>query len=274
MCAPGCHEVVWRRLSRRGFFRTAALVGTVTAHHGIAAPATAAARPGGFGRVVDLTHTLSPDFPTFTGEPYLGIRQAKTLDRDGYNVLQWTLFEHVGTHLDAPIHFANGAPSADMLAAEALVVPLAVIDVRAQADADPDYRVLPTDVHAWERANGPLPDDACVAMNAGWDPYVATDRFRNADRDGVLHFPGFHPDTAAFLIGERRVRGIAVDTLSLDHGPSKDFGTHLAWLPSGRWGLECVANLGQCPATGATIVVGGPKVRGATGGPSRVFALV
>jgi kynurenine formamidase len=70
------------------------------------------------------------------------------------------------------------------------------------------------------------------------------------------------------------VRGIAVDTLSLDHGPSKDFGTHLAWLPSGRWGLECVANLGQCPATGATIVVGGPKVRGATGGPSRVFALV
>jgi kynurenine formamidase len=274
MCAPGCHDVVWRRLSRRGFFRTAATAGAATALPGAAAPATAAARPDGFGRVVDLTHTLSPDFPTFTGEPYLGIRQAKTLDRDGYNVLQWTLFEHVGTHLDAPIHFANGAPSADLLASEALVVPLAVIDVRAQAEADPDYRVLPADVHAWERANGPLPDDACVAMNAGWDRHVATDRFRNADHDGVLHFPGFHPDTAAFLIAERRVRGIAVDTLSLDHGPSKDFGTHLAWLPSGRWGLECVANLSQCPAKGATIVVGGPKVRGATGGPSRVFALV
>src|SRR4051812_39959223 len=175
MCAPGCHDVVWR-LSRRGFFRTAAtagaatalpgaptaLPGAPTALPGAAMPATAAARPDGFGRVVDLTHALSPDFPTFTGEPYLGIRRAKTLDRDGYNVLQWTLFEHVATHLDAPIHFANGAPSADMLAAEALVVPLAVIDVRAQAEADPNYRVLPADLHAWEGANGPLPEDACV----------------------------------------------------------------------------------------------------------------
>jgi kynurenine formamidase len=89
-----------------------------------------------------------------------------------------------------------------------------------------------------------------------------------------MHFPGFHPDAAKFLMGERRVSGIAVDTLSLDFGGSKDFATHYAWLPSGRWGMECIASLDQVPAKGATLVVGGPKIAGATGGPSRLFALL
>lgn len=89
-----------------------------------------------------------------------------------------------------------------------------------------------------------------------------------------MHFPGFHADAAAFLMEERQVIGMAVDTLSLDYGRSADFAVHYAWLPSNRWGLECVANLASLPATGATLVVGGPKVLGATGGPSRVMALV
>ena len=272
MCAPGCYEAVRHHLSRRGFFR-GAVVGAA-AFVATAEPNVGLAQPASFSRVVDLTHTLAPSFPTFTGEPYLKVEQKMFLDRDGYNVLEWTLFEHVGTHLDAPIHFANNAPSADRLSPASLVVPLAVIDVTAQAEADPDYRVLPSDILAWERTNGFLVDGACVAMNSGWDRRVATEMFRNVDGNGVMHFPGVHPDTAEFLIRERRVQGIAVDTLSLDHGPSKDFRTHVTWLPSGRWGLECVANLGQCPPKGATIVVGAPKIQGATGGPSRVFALL
>ena len=136
-----------------------------------------------------------------------------------------------------------------------------MIDATAQAEADPDYRVMPSDILAWERTNGPLPDGACVAMNSGWDRHVATKMFRNADDRGVMHFPGLHPKTAEFLIRERRIQGVAVDTLSLDHGPSKDFRMHSMWLPSGRWGLECVANLGQCPPKGATIVVGAQRFR-------------
>ena len=118
------------------------------------------------------------------------------------------------------------------------------------------------------------PDGLTSAGGYPGDDEKGLELFRNVDDRGVMHFPGFHPDTAAFLIRERRVQGIAVDTLSLDHGRSKDFRTHTTWLPSGRWGLECVANLGQCPPKGATIVVGGPKIQGATGGPSRVFALL
>jgi kynurenine formamidase len=146
--------------------------------------------------------------------------------------------------------------------------------VTAKAEAYPDYQVTPDDIRAWESANGRLPDNACVAMNSGWDKFVGSPKFRNADAQGVMHFPGFHGDTAEFLLKERRVQGIVVDTLSLDHGPSKDFKTHYTWLPSGRWGLENVANLGALPARGTTLVVGAPKIKGATGGPTRLLALV
>src|SRR4051794_39638774 len=141
MCAPGCYEAVRWHLSRRGFFQGAAA--GAAAFAATAVPDVTLAQPASFSRVVDLTHTLAPSFPTFTGAPYLRVEQKMFLDRDGYNVLEWTLLEHVGTHLDAPIHFANEAPSADRLSPASLVVPLAVIDVAGQAEADPDYQVLP-----------------------------------------------------------------------------------------------------------------------------------
>jgi kynurenine formamidase len=101
-------------------------------------------------------------------------------------------------------------------------------------------------------------------MNSGWDAHVNSGMFRNADAEGKQHYPGF--ETTAI--------GLAVDTLSLDHGISADFKTHYAWLPTNRWGLENVANLASLPATGATIMVGAPKWRGGSGGPSRVVALI
>ena len=110
-------------------------------------------------------------------------------------------------------------------------------------------------------------------MNSGWGAYVAEKKFRNADADGAMHFPGFSKEACLYMM-EKGVVGIAVDTLSLDPGASKGFDVHYTWLPSGRWGIECLANLDEVPTTGATIVVGAPKIRGATGGPSRVLALV
>ena len=89
-----------------------------------------------------------------------------------------------------------------------------------------------------------------------------------------MHFPGYHIEAIEFLLGERDAKGIMVDTLSLDHGPSADFAVHYRWLPSNRWGIENAANLGALPESGATVIVGGPKIAGATGGPSRVIALM
>jgi kynurenine formamidase len=98
-------------------------------------------------------------------------------------------------------------------------------------------------------------------------------QFRNPDASGVMHFPGFHPDAAAFLLNERQVVRIGVDTLSLDFGASKDFKVHTTWLPANRWGLENLANLARIPLNGAWVFVGPPKVAGGSGGPCRVFAI-
>jgi kynurenine formamidase len=278
MCAPGCIEHVSAALSRRMLLQStaAAIAGTGAAALAATASPAAAQQPrfSAFSRTLDLTHTLTPEFPTFNGAPGIAIRNVKTFKPDGYNLREWRVAEHSGTHIDAPIHFSASGPGPAELAIDQLVVPLAVIDVAGKAEADRDYRLSPDDVKAWEKANGALPAGACVAMRSGWDRHVASTRFAGRDSKGTLHFPGFHPETAAMLLSGRQIAGIAVDTLSLDHGASKDFRTHYTWLGAGRWGLECVANLASVPARGATLVVGAPKLKDATGGPTRVLALL
>lgn len=230
--------------------------------------------PQAFSRVVDLTHTLPPSFPTYFGEPGLALRRLNSFADNGFNDYEWQLSEHTGTHLDAPIHFSTDGMTADAIPVENLVVPLAIVDIRAKAEDDPDAQVTPDDIAAWIAEHGDIPDGACVAMRSGWDRFVTEDRFRNADGDGVMHFPGFHGEAAQLLMEEANVVGIAVDTLSLDYGRSTDYVTHYSWLPSNRWDLECLAKLGDLPTVGATLVVGSPKIQGASGGPSRVIALV
>ena len=267
MCMPGCREAVSRALSRRGFF------GGVVAAGGFAATPAQAQRA--FTKVIDLTHTLSPAFPTFFGVPGIEIERRHTLRKDGANVNWWRVLEHAGTHIDAPFHYAEHGAAVEALPAEELVVPLAVVDVSAQAARNADYALSRSDLVEWERTHGRLPDGCCVAMHSGWARYADdAARYSGKDAAGVFHFPGIHPDSAKWLIEQRRVVGLAVDTLSLDPGASKDFRTHAIWLPSGRWGLENLANLGQAPPTGATLIAGVPKVKGATGAPARVFALI
>ena len=108
---------------------------------------------------------------------------------------------------------------------------------------------------------------------SGWAPRVETDAFRGFDGE-AMHFPGFHIEATSMLIEETGAMSMAVDTLSLDHGPSADFATHYAWLPTGRFGIECIANLDKVPASGATLVIGAPKHKGGTGGPARIIALM
>ena len=285
MCVPACTHKVAQDLGRRRFLKAAAGVAAafgVAACSPIAPPpprvgqaVAAAATPGvvSFSRVVDLTHTMAPDFPTFAGSPQLELETIYTLADNGYNMYRWLLVEHTGTHMDAPFHFSDG-PSADQLPIESLVGPLAVIDIRSKAAQDPDAQLTPDDIAAWEALHGPLPAGAIVGMLSGWDQHVATPMFRNADDAGVLHFPGFHIEAIEMLLGERDANGILVDTLSLDYGMSADFAVHYRWLPAGKWGIEGAANLAEMPAAGATVIVGGPKIAGATGGMTRLLGLI
>ncbi|MCD2181816.1 cyclase family protein [Rhizobium sp. GN54] len=272
MCNACVIETVRKNmLSRRNLFRAAA-AGAATAAvaaTGALSPALAAAPT----KVTDLTHELYEEFPTYFGPQQFFREQKFNFKEHSFNLFELRYGEHTGTHLDAPLHFSADGLSVAEIPVENLVVPLVVIDIRERAAADPDAQLTPDDIKAWTAANGDIPDNACVALNSGWAQHLGTDKFRNADADGKMHFPGLHAEAVEALL-QTKAAGIAVDTLSLDYGPSPDFAAHNIWLPAGRWGLEAIANLDSLPATGATLVVGAPKVRGGTGGPSRVIALV
>jgi kynurenine formamidase len=273
MCVPGCQEAVRNALSRRGFFKGAAAAGfaATTATPKAAHPAPARR----FASAVDLTHTMSPEFPTFFGVPGIEMEKKFDLKKDGFNLYLWRIVEHAGTHLDAPIHFSEAGATVEKISADTLVVPLAVVDVAAKAAQNPDYLLSREDLAAWEKRHRRLPRNCCVAMHSGWAQHVGNPaKYTGKDAASVFHFPGVSPEAAEWLMKERSVSGLAVDTLSLDNGPSKDFKVHYAWLPSGRWGLENVANLDRVAPAGATLVVGLAKVKDATGGPARLIALV
>jgi kynurenine formamidase len=261
-----------KMMSRRSFFKTAA-TGAAAAAVGSSMTGTAA-MAAGHGSVKDMTHTYDADFPTYFGTPGISEEQKFNFAEHGFNLKQLSINEHTGTHVDAPLHFSADGNSVDEIPIENLIAPLCVIDIAARAAENADAQVTPDDIKAWIAANGEIPANACVAMHSGWAAHVTTDKFRSVDGDKVQHFPGFHIEATKMLIEETGAMSMAVDTLSLDHGMSADFATHYAWLPSGRFGIENLANLDQVPAAGATLIVGAPKHRGGTGGPSRIFAMI
>jgi len=259
-----------RMLSRRQFLRGSAAATATAAGLAAHAPITHAM---GHSSVTDLTHELHEGFPTYFGEQQFFTEQLFNYAEHKFNLLNLRVNEHTGTHIDAPLHFSEDGQSVAEIPVANLVVPLCVVDIRKKAADDPDAQVTPEDLNAWMSTNGDFPDNACVAMLSGWGDLVDSEKFRGADDKG-MHFPGFHVDAAQMLIEQTGAVGMAVDTLSLDHGPSADFATHYAWLPTNRWGIENLAHLDQVPVKGATLIVGAPKHRGGTGGPARIFAMM
>lgn len=268
MCDVCVTEAVKQRmLSRRELFMAAPVLAAAT----VLAPAALAATPS---KVYDLTHTISPEFPTYFGKPGISFDKKFDFKANGFNLYEMTLNEHTGTHVDAPLHFSADGHSVDAIPVTDLVVPLVVVDIREKAAAQVDAQLTPDDLKAWIAKHGPLPERCCVAMLSGWDAHVGSPKFRGADDKGTQHYPGFHVEAAKMMIEQASVVGIASDSLSLDIGSSADFATHYAWLPTNRWGIECIKGLADLPATGATLVVGAPKHAGGSGGPARVLALV
>ena len=270
-----CHHCVTdsvkrRMLSRRDLFKGAAATGAAAVATGLIAarPALAAAH----GSVVDLTHTLTPDFPTFDGVPGIAMEKTVAFDESGYQLFQLDIAEHSGTHIDAPLHFTADGTSVDELDPATLICPLCIVDISAKAAEEANAMVDLEDLEAWISANGEIPAGACVAMHSGWADKVGDASYRN-DSDGNFAFPGFSL-AASEALAERGVAAIGVDTLSLDPGNSADFAVHYHWLPSGRYGIENLAGLSNLPASGATIFVGAPKHGGGTGGPARVLAMM
>ena len=185
--------------------------------------------------------------------------------------------EHGGTHLDAPIHFAEGGQTVDEIPLDRLVAPAVVIDVREAAAKDSDYRLSLADLGAWEDEHGPILAAAAVLLLTGWDEfwpdalqYLGDDTPGDATN---LHFPSFGEEAVRFLIDERDVGLLGVDTASIDYGASNDFIVHQIANGAGLAGLENLTGLDLLPPSGAWIVALPMKIAGGSGGPVRVIAL-
>lgn len=230
-----------------------------------------------FHTIRDLTHTIDPQTPTYelSAESSYQAKTVATLEKDGYIARDFSMPEHFGTHLDAPAHFAPALWTVDQIPAARFVAPLAVLHVAAGAEANCDYQVSVADVAEYEEAYGQIPRNAFVMAYTGWDSrWNSPKDYRNADANGVMHFPGYSLDAAKFLVEGRNVLGLGIDTLSIDYGPSKDLPVHHYTLSHSLYHLENVADLRGVPASGSTVVVAPLKLEHGSGAPVRVFALV
>jgi kynurenine formamidase len=233
-------------------------------------------------RLVDLTHAFGPNtiyWPTSPSKFELKqLSRGKTEGGFFYSAYSLCTPEHGGTHLDAPIHFAEGRRTADQVPLEQLVAPAAVIDVAANASADRDYRLTRETVVQFETQHGRIAPGTIVLLRAGWSrhwpnvkAYLGDDTPGDASK---LSFPGYGEDAARLLVEERRVAALGVDTASIDYGRSKDFLVHRIAMERNVPGLENLTNLDQLPAKGATVIALPMKIEGGSGGPLRAVALV
>jgi kynurenine formamidase len=286
MCVPGTLETVRERAEREGtprLSRRAALGFGAAAVAGAALPGAASARSwgrhhgghDGKRRLVDLTHEFRDDFPAFPGAPPTSRETAVTIPEDGFYGQVWTIWEHICTHMDVPAHFITGGRSSPELAIDELVAPIVVVDISRRVAREPDTVVTPDDLARFERRYGRIPRNAVVAMYSGWEARVGSvETYRNTDAGGTMRFPGFGKEAVDWLLERRDIRGIGVDTMSLDNGSSSTFDVHLTVLGADRYGVENLRNLKQLPARGATLLLGLIPWREGSGGPCRAFATV
>jgi kynurenine formamidase len=232
--------------------------------------------------IVDLTHALNaqtifwPTSPTTFQLDTL----AHGMTEGGwfYAANAFSMPDHGGTHLDAPIHFAQAGQTTDAIPLEKLIARAVVIDVTAQANADPDYRLSAADVNAWEAEHGAVPAGAIVLLRTGWSERWS-DRLRYLGDDtpgdaSKLSFPSYGEDAARLRVEERGVAALGADVASIDYGRSTDFIVHRIAADANVPGLENLTGLARVPATGAHVIALPVKIEGGSGGPVRVVALV
>jgi kynurenine formamidase len=277
MCTEKCLELArGPRVSRRAAMVGAATVAASAALGGTAQAGERERGPAfGHGRhgLRDLTHPLTTSFPPFSPGEEPARRTVATIEADGYYMQEWTLIEHIGTHVDAPGHFIAGGRLGPVLKPSELIVPAVVVNIADRAARDPDTVVTVDDLRAFERRHGRIPRDSAVLMDSGWAAKVDdVDAYRGADEEGVLHFPGFGAEATEWLLRRRGIRALGVDTLSIDPGVSETFDTHLILLGADRYGVENLNNLDRIPRRGATIMVGLIPYEEGSGGQARIFA--
>lgn len=235
------------------------------------------------GRVVDLSHAFDASSVYWpTAEPFKLETDFEGVTDKGYfySAYRYSAAEHGGTHLDSPIHFAKGRHTVDEIPLDQLMGPAVVVDVTKQAANNPDYQVTVADLQNWERTNGRIANGTIVLLRTGFGKhypdrkkYLGTDE-RGADAVPKLHFPGLHPDAARWLTQNRSIKAIGLDTASIDYGQSTLFESHRILFDKNIPAFENVANLDQLPMKGFSVIALPMKIKGGSGGPLRIVAIL
>uniref|UniRef100_A0A914V6Q9 Uncharacterized protein n=1 Tax=Plectus sambesii TaxID=2011161 RepID=A0A914V6Q9_9BILA len=231
-------------------------------------------------KLIDLTYPLNNETIYWPGAQtfrHPEVFAGETENGYYYSAYNFLSAEHGGTHLDAPIHFAEGKETTDQISLQRMIGEGCVIDVSRKADADRDYQITVTDITDWEGRHGRTIDHCIVMFRTDWSKrwpdrkaYLGTDEMNVT----LLHFPGIHPTTAKWIVDNRRlVKMVGLDTASLDYGPSTLFETHRTLLGQNIPGLENLMNLDKLPEVGANVIALPMKIEGGSGGPIRVIAI-
>ena len=235
------------------------------------------------GEWVDLTHEFSDETVYWvTAEPFkrTTVAEGKTPQGFYYSAYNFSGAEHGGTHIDSPIHFAEGKRTVDQIGLEQLITHGVKIDVSANAANDRDYLITTDDITNWESANGKIPEWSIVLFQTGFGSkwpdkrsYLGTDQ-KGPDAVKDLHFPGLHPDAAKWLVENRKIHAVGIDTASIDYGQSTLFESHVSLMTNNIPAFENVANVDKLPAKGFHIVALPMKIKGGSGAPLRIAAFL
>ena len=241
-------------------------------------------------KVVDLTHTLSPEFPHISLPPEMGqawpfrIEEVSRYDERG-PAWYWNNFscgEHTGTHFDAPVHWVSGKDlpngAVDSIPPQNFVGPACVLDFSKEAKADADFLLTRQHVLDWEKKHGKIPPKAWVLMRTDWSKRAGdAAAFQNYDETGQ-HTPGPDVEAVKFLVTERDILGFGTESIGTDAGQAyhlrPPYPCHYFMHGAGRYGLQCLSNLDQLPPTGAILFAAPLKIRNGSGSPLRVLALM
>lgn len=228
-----------------------------------------------YSHVVDLSHRISPKIPLWPGDPHVVFKVVATWAKDGYYLRKFAIGEHSATHMNAPNSFISGTQAITSYPAKQRVVPAVVIDIRDQAAQDPDYQLTKQDVLDWEAQYGQIAPGSFVILFTGWeDKWSHPKAFINQDGSGNLHFPGFAGATTKWLLAQRQISGVGIDTHGVDPGLDTHYRTNTQIAAAHKIAIECMAHLDKLPPTGTTLVLGPLQLRGGSGSPLSVMAFV
>jgi kynurenine formamidase len=235
------------------------------------------------GALVDLSHSYGPDtifWPTESGFVLEKEHDGPTEQGYYYRANKFSSPEHGGTHIDAPAHFAKDGQPLDAIPLEQLIGTAVLVDVSRKCAADRDYRISIDDFREWEKAHREIPKHAIVLLRTGFGKYWPDrKRYLGTEARGPqavaeLHFPGLDPAAAAWLVAERKIKAVGLDTASIDYGQSTTFGAHVELMTHDVPAFENLANLERLPPTGITVIALPMKIAGGSGGPLRAIAII